>query len=109
MNCAICNSEPSWVWTDTHGVAQCWTCGTPYRLLHYEGEGDDRKRVEKAPEIRIKAEYVPVLKAYWDEKRRRMPSGHSIPGGQEIATRADAEALNNWMEENAERLLSAND
>ena len=110
MNCEICKSEnPGWAWTDTHGVAQCWECGTPYRILHYEGEGEATKRVEKPPELCVKPEYVPVLQAYWNEKHSTIPSGYSFPGGQEMASRSQAEAFNEWMRENAERLLSANE
>ena len=44
MNCDICKTEnPSWAWTDTHGVARCCKCGAPYRLYHYEGEGEATK------------------------------------------------------------------
>jgi hypothetical protein len=109
MNCEICKTEnPSWAWTDTHGVAQCWKCGTPYRLYHYEGEGEATKRVEKPPELCVKAEYVPVLQAYWNENQRIIPSGFSFPGGQELASRSDSEAFSAWMKENAEKHKAPN-
>ena len=110
MNCEICKTEnPSWAWTDTHGVAQCWKCGTPYRILHYDGEGDATKRVEKPPELCVKAEYVPVLQAYWSDRGRIIPSGFSFPGGQELASRNDSEAFGAWMKENAEKHKAPND
>lgn len=98
MNCEICETEnPHWAWTDTHGVAQCCACGAPYKILHYEGEGESRKRVEKPPELCVKPEYVPILQAYRAEIGRMIPSGFSFPGGQELATPDDISAFNAWM------------
>lgn len=102
MTCKICGSGFSWVWTDTHGVAQCCTCGTPYRIYHY---GDDNERIDAPPEMQVKEEWVPVLQAYWKENHRPMPGGHSFPGGQELASRDDIEAWNEWTEKNAEKYL----
>lgn len=102
MNCEICKTEnPSWSWTDTHGVAQCCKCGTPYQLYHYEEEGGAKRRVEKPPELLVATEYVPVLQAYWQENGRIIPSGFSFPGGQELASDHDHETFSAWMKDNA--------
>lgn len=98
MKCEICQTEnPNWSWTDTHGVAQCFTCGTPYQVYHYEGD----KRVDKPPELCVLPEYIPVLQAYWLENKRRIPGGHSFPGGQELASQDDRTAFSLWMKLNA--------
>ncbi len=95
--CQICESENmSFVWTDTHGIAQCSRCGTPYRILHYE----DEKCVEKPPKITIKDQYIPAFRDYWNAFHRRIPSGHSFPGGQELASHGDAKQFYDWMKEN---------
>lgn len=97
--CETCDTKDmSFAWTDTHGIAQCTTCGTPYRLLHYEGEGNDRKRVEKPPENIVDDEYKDVLRRYWSETHRVIPSGCSFPGGYELATLEDCDSFNKWMD-----------
>lgn len=102
--CLICEDERmSFSWTDAHGVAQCFRCGTPYRIIHYENE----RRVEKPPTITLKPQYIPAVRDYWNEFHRRIPSGHSIPGGQELASHADAEQFYGWMKENAEKYDAA--
>jgi hypothetical protein len=95
MKCEICGTEKtSFAWTDTHGVAQCLTCGTPYLLLHYEND----VRIEKEPQLLVLWEFVPLLQAYWKTTHCRFPSGHSFPGGQELATREEHILFNEWME-----------
>jgi len=104
--CDICGAHYSWAWTDTHGIAQCWTCGTPYTLYHYD---EHKQRLDKPPEMAIKPEYVPVLQAYWRETRRKIPGGCSFPGGQELATREDSEKFSAWLDANEEKYLPHND
>lgn len=104
MNCAICDQPLTYSWTDTHGVGQCCNCGTPYMIYHYEND----KRVDKPAELCIKAEYTPVLRAYWAEAKRPIPSGYSMAFGHgyELATAADARAFQDWMEVNADKHLA---
>lgn len=107
MKCETCDTErPMWAWTDTHGIAQCMRCGTPYRLYHYEGEEGNERRVEKPPELCVKLEYIPVLREYWNQTHRIIPSGFSFPGGQELASNKDHEDFSEWMKQNAEKYLS---
>ncbi len=98
MKCEICQSELRYTWTDTHGVAQCLTCGTPYRIIHYDAA---ERVVKRAPEIRVLAEYIPAVRQYWEEHHRMMPSGCSFEGGQELASHEDSAAFYKWMEGNA--------
>ena len=107
MKCEICDKEnPSFAWTDTHGVAQCCQCGTPYVLYHYEGEGNEQRRVEKEPLIAVQSEWIPLLREYWEQLHRIIPGGHSFPGGQELASRDDAEAFNVWANANEHRIIA---
>jgi hypothetical protein len=104
MKCEICSKENTqFSWTDTHGVAQCYQCGTPYVILHYEGEGDELKRVDKEPEIAVLREWVPLLREYWEQTHRIIPSGYSFTGGYERASRGDQKAFQTWAEENKHR------
>jgi len=105
MKCQICDTEaPAWSWTDTHGIAQCWTCGTPYRIIHYD---DNQKRIEKEPEIVVKAEHLEHVGEYWNTFGKRIPSGCSFEGGQELATHAECLAFYDWWDEHVERKVSA--
>lgn len=94
--CAVCDEQPICVaWTDTHGVAQCTRCGTPYRVIHYE----DDKRVDKPMEVQLKPEAIPIRRRYWAEHQRPMPGGFSFgprEQTQEVATRADFDAYKEW-------------
>jgi hypothetical protein len=100
--CAICGTEsPMFSWTDTHGVAQC-KCGTPYTAYHYENGA----RVDLPPAIAIKPEYVPVLKAYWEQTQRIIHGGFSFDGGYERASNEDARAFYAWMGENAGTIIA---
>jgi hypothetical protein len=101
MNCEICNSELAVRWSDTHGVGACITCGLPYTVLHYQ----DDKPIDKAPEIAIKPEWIPIGKRYWEETKRRVFPGAydmGILGGREStysgATREDMQNWEEWLE-----------
>lgn len=93
--CIVCDvAKMAFCWTDTHGVAQCSSCGTPYRLFHYE----DGKRVEKAPETTVRDAWIPLLRKFRAETGGIIPSGHSFPGGQEMAKAEDFQKFNNWCD-----------
>lgn len=96
--CVICDAQPTWAWTDTHGVAQCVHCGAPYKLYHYEGEGEQQKRVDKSPECCVLPHWLPLLKRYRADTGKLIPGGYSFPGGQEVSTRDDARAFNEWCD-----------
>jgi hypothetical protein len=112
LGCVVCDAEFHFRWTDTHGVAVCAACGTPYRTLHYDGY----KRVEKPPECLLLPEWIPVARRYHAET-----CGMVAPGGFDMgllgdrnatysgATRADADKWNAWLEEHAEDLPKPND
>jgi hypothetical protein len=72
MNCAICGND--WFeWTDLHGEAICGYCGVPHQLIQYDENG----KMIKAPpvQVNIKAEYMPLLSRYWEEKHQHMGLG----------------------------------
>jgi len=108
MCCEVCGNPFSFSWTDTHGIGQCSSCGVPYKIYHYEGEEGKKHRVEKPPELVVKPEYIPVLRAYWNEMKRHIPGGHSFPGGYELATPEDHKIFSEWMRQNAEKHLAHN-
>lgn len=97
QKCETCESRLCFSWTDTHGVAQCCTCGTPYRIYHYD---DNKQRIDKAPESIVSDEWKPRLRTYWGNHHRIIPSGCSCPGGQELASREDHERFNEWCVKN---------
>ena len=98
MKCTICNTEdPQWAWTDTHGIAQCWTCGAPYRLYHYEG--DPPRRIEKPPTLLLKDEYIELCQRFHRETGYKMPGGFSFSQDYERASTVDRRAFNDWMDQ----------
>lgn len=99
--CVVCDQKPMWAWTDTHGIAQCVHCGTPYRLYHYEGEGDEQKRVDKPPQCMAIPAWIPLLRRYRaDSKGRKIPGGFSFSEDYEVARPDDFEAFNAWCNAN---------
>ena len=99
-NCIVCDQKPAWAWTDTHGIAQCIHCGTPYRIFHYEGEGENSKRVDKAPACVVLPAWVPLLRRYREETKHMIPGGHSFSPDYEVAKPDDFEAFNSWCNRN---------
>ena len=97
--CIVCDEAPVFSWTDTHGIAQC-RCGTPYRLYHYEGEGDQKKRVEKEPECVVLDAWVPLLRQYREETKHKIPGGFSFAPEYEVAQPHDFEAFKAWCDKN---------
>jgi hypothetical protein len=96
FKCLICDSiNPGFSWTDSHGVGQCFHCGAPYRIIHYD---DKKNRIEKPPEITFKEEYIPLIREYFSAHQSRIPGGHSFPGGYELATSEESNKFNDWME-----------
>lgn len=100
LGCVVCDATFCFRWTDTHGVGVCSVCGTPYRILHYDGD----KRVEKPPECQLLPEWIPIAQRYHAET-----GGMVDPGGFDIgllggrtstysgATREDADKWNTWL------------
>lgn len=102
--CPVCDTEnPSWYWTDHHGIAQC-ECGTPFVLYHYE----NGKRVERDPAFHVKREWIPILRMFREETGCVIPSGCSVPGGQERASEVDMHAWNRWCDANASAIEERN-
>ena len=98
QKCLICENPLCFRWTDTHGVGACVRCGAPYTIYHYD---NDKKRVEKPPEITIKDEWLPLIKKYWEENKRNCsPGSHNSPRSryEEVATKEDFEVFHNWMD-----------
>lgn len=102
IKCQCCDESLRFQWSDTHGVGVCVTCGLPYRLYHYEGEGEDRRRVDKAPEVAVTADGINIAKRYWgEEKRRVFPAAYDMGLGRtgrsySGATEDDCDAFAAW-------------
>lgn len=82
MICKICDQEPLFRWTDTHGVAQC-ICGAPYRLYHYD---DNNKRQSKAPELLVSPEWIDRCRQFWEKYKTPIPGCHSFDPAYERST-----------------------
>lgn len=61
--CLVCDDpRPRFSWTDYSGEGYCLSCGTPYQLKW--GTLEDGQTY---PRINIDAEWVPILRRFWDE------------------------------------------
>lgn len=69
MKCIICKEEMYFRWTDTHGIGNCFNCGMPYIIYHYD---DNKKRVEKDPESAVTKEGIEMAKRYWKETKKKV-------------------------------------
>ena len=97
--CAVCYTEARWAWCDQHGVAQCVKCGAPYRLFHYEGEGDTRKRVERPPEMLLDDDDVAAARRCFADTGAKLSAvgmGLSFNGGYDVANTYDHERGAEW-------------
>jgi hypothetical protein len=75
-SCLVCGKAFTVRWTDTHGIAACCFCNTPYRIYHYDGV----HRVEKPPECMFDPEWLPLCREYFSAKGLRIPNDFNIPG-----------------------------
>jgi len=104
--CPVCDTtDPGWSWTDTHGIAQCCGCGLPFKLFHYD---EKNVRVDLPPECIVTEAWLPLLRRFREETGCIIPGGCSFPGGQELATEADARAFNAWCAKNADEIAALN-
>jgi len=100
LGCVVCGSEWYFRWTDTHGVGVCAVCGTPYRILHYDGG----KRVAKPPQCQLLPEWIPIAQRYHAETGGMVDPGGfdmGILGGRNAtysgATREDVVKWDTWL------------
>lgn len=104
-NCVICDEPLSFRWTDRHGVGACLTCNAPVLIYHYEGEGDERRRVDKPPEFTVAEEWIPIVRKYWQETHSRAPNGCNIPGSSyEPCGYEEFERWRKWLAEHEDEL-----
>jgi hypothetical protein len=99
--CLVCDKGLSLTWTDTHGAAQCMTCGAPYQVFHYEGEGDARRRVERPAELLLSEETLGEVRRCFAETGARISAVGmrlSFPGGYDVATREDVAKVIDWLD-----------
>ena len=94
FKCLVCGMCPcSFEWTDFHGEATCFTCGTAYQLIQYD---EDDKRIEDVPpKHNVKASWVPLIKKYWEETNQSMGDGRFL-GPPKYPERR--RALNEWLD-----------
>ena len=106
MTCKICDSKRlGFVWTDRHGVGACINCNNSYRIYHYEND----KRVDKPPECLVKEEWVPILRRYWEETKRRIPNSFVFTRSYDQCSEEDYESWKNWCADHADELPKTED
>lgn len=98
FECEICGDQPPTVtWVDLHGEAVCTNCGTPYKVIHYDEDGN---RVDKPPTITIKKNWIPILEEYWEKTGEFMGLGNIMNYDQYPRFREACKKFNEWVEKN---------
>jgi len=101
QTCHVCDQPLCVSWTDTHGIAQCWTCGAPYRVFHYE----NGVRAKKEPELLLEEGTLDEDRQCYAETQARLSAvgmGLSFPGGYDVATAEDHRKLGDWYKAHTE-------
>jgi hypothetical protein len=101
--CEICGSSPAaFSWSDLHGEGMCCTCGTPYQIIHYEGEAPERRRADLPPRINLRPGWAAVCKQYWDETKAYMGLGSIMIMGDYPQCERGRRAFNVWLDAHPE-------
>ena len=84
-DCAICENDLVFEWTDYHGEGICVACGANYQLYQYD---ENKKRIDAPPKLKMFDKYIPWAKRYWSETNRSMGLGsylgrHPNPGNRD--------------------------
>ena len=95
--CIVCDNPLVGSWTDYHGEIECYSCGTPYMILHYD---ENKNRIEKPPECGATDHAIEGLKRYWAETKRRAPGGTFMGRYQGVANAEDIAAWKEWNKRN---------
>jgi len=64
VDCKVCGQRLHFRWTIKHGVAECVICQTPYKVYHYDEEGN----LDKYPELWLRDEFVEDAKEFYEER-----------------------------------------
>lgn len=107
MKCKICDTDPIFKWTDTHGIGVCCYCGMPYKIIHY----DNGKRIDKDPEIAVKEEWVAIARKYFNETKSTVfPACYDIGifptrgSSYSGATLNDIEEWRKWLDDHEDEI-----
>ncbi len=73
--CEICCDTLFCRWTDYHGEGVCETCGTPYQLINGT---EEQKKENNYPYLKLKKEWIPIVKEYWDKTQQFVFHGTSM-------------------------------
>jgi len=94
FRCEICQEYAGFNWSDYSGEAMCNRCGTPYQLI------DREIPKEELPKRKIKPEWIPVLKRYWEETHEYTGLGNiSISPGAYPECVKGRRLFNEWLDE----------
>lgn len=102
VKCPVCDREEfHFVWTDRHGVGACITCNSSFQIYHY---GEDGKLMEKPPECLVREDWLPLLRRYWQEKKKRIPNPHVFTRSYDQCTEEEHYAFRDWCKEHEAEL-----
>lgn len=110
--CFVCGRELTGPFTDFNGQIRCIECGTTYQILGSHLKDDFLKEHNLSKEQIAQRycdcfEYVPLLKLYWQEAKKRIPFGTFISNNP--YTQDETDAFYSWVARNADRFEKSYD
>ena len=103
VKCEVCDEDFVGTWTDFYGEATCWNCGVPYQILEPSGAEPGGTY----PHIKIKAEWIPIFREYWQKTRRRNRHGFFVTHSDRAGVVEEGKAFNDWLRTNHPELIPA--
>jgi len=94
MKCEVCDNEFVGTWTDFYGEQTCLTCGAPYQLLEPSGA----KPGLTYPCCCLKDEFIPILREYYQETKRRVRLGTFLLPDDYPGLLEERKAFREWLQ-----------
>ena len=92
QTCIVCETSPvMYRWSDYSGQAMCSACGCSYQL---KWGSDEQQKEDNYPYLRLKKEWIAVLKRYHQETKRFTYLGVQLGGTPE-----NLPAFYKWVDE----------
>jgi hypothetical protein len=104
--CLVCDEKLYGGWTDYNGQIRCEVCGTTYQIngSHLSDKFLEENKLSKDDIAKKYCDIpalVPLLRDYWQEKKRKVPFGTYL--GNSPIPKDDYDTFYGWLKENADK------
>jgi len=105
-NCLVCSNALAGPYTEAPGQIRCLHCGVTYQIkgchLNQEFMKKHDLKAEDIAQIYCDCyDYVPLLRAYWEEVHKRIPLGQYKTGG--FITEDERNSFFGWLAKNSKK------